>query len=246
VRVNSLKQALKKGRVQLGCSCFQLRSPDAVRALSAAGLDWVFFDAEHGAFGLETLQDLMRVATSVGLCPIVRVADLEYALIARALDCGAQGVLLPRVESPELLQKAISWTRFPPMGTRGFGLGPPHLDYEAVSIADTIAHVNAQVLVVLQIETRIALERIDELLAVPNIDAVSLGIPGQFDDPRFVAAVETIRDRCDRAGIAPGMHMRSLELGRQWIGRGLRLLSCNSDLGFLLDKATETVAALKR
>jgi 2-keto-3-deoxy-L-rhamnonate aldolase RhmA len=254
VRVNTVKQALKEGRVQLGCSCFQLRSPDAVRALAAAGLDWVFFDAEHGAFDLETLQDLMRVAVTAGLCPIVRVADLQYALIARALDCGAQGVLLPRVESPELLEKAVSWTRFPPLGTRGFGLGPPQLDYEAVSMSDAIAHVNANVLVVLQIETRTALDRIDELLAVPHIDAVligpgdlsvSLGVPGQFDHPQFVSAVETIRDHCDRAGIAPGMHMRSLDLAKRWNGRGLRLFSCNSDLGFLLDKAIETVQALK-
>jgi 2-keto-3-deoxy-L-rhamnonate aldolase RhmA len=255
VRANSVKQALREGRVQLGCSCFQLRSPDVVRALAAAGLDWVFFDAEHGAFSLETLQDLMRVATGAGLCPIVRVADLQYALIARALDCGAQGVLLPRVESPALLAQAVSWTRFPPMGTRGFGLAAPQLDYEPVTIAEAIAHVNANVLVVLQIETRTALERIDELLAVPNIDAVligpgdlsiSLGIPGEFEHPQFVAAVETVRDRCERAGIAPGMHMRSLALGKRWTGRGLRLISCNSDLGFLFDQATETVAALKR
>jgi 2-keto-3-deoxy-L-rhamnonate aldolase RhmA len=254
VRPNSVKQALKAGRVQLGCSCFQLRSPDAVRALAAAGLDWAFFDAEHGAFDLETLQDLMRVAVTAGLCPIVRVADLQYALIARALDSGAQGVLLPRVESPELLQQAVSWTRFPPMGTRGFGLGPPQLDYEPVSIPEAIAHVNANVLVVLQIETRTALDRIDDLLAVPNIDAVligpgdlsiSLGVPGQFDAPVFVNAVETIRDRCVRAGIAPGMHMRSLEFAKQWRNRGLLLFSCNSDIGFLLDKATETVAALR-
>ncbi len=141
------------------------------------------------------------------------------------------------------------------MGTRGFGLAAPQLDYEPVTIAEAIAHVNANVLVVLQIETRTALERIDELLAVPNIDAVligpgdlsiSLGIPGEFEHPQFVAAVETVRDRCERAGIAPGMHMRSLELGKRWTGRGLRLISCNSDLGFLFDKATETVAALKR
>ncbi len=254
VRVNTVKRALKQGQVQLGCSFFQLRSPDVVRALAAAGLDWMFFDAEHGAFDLETLQDLMRVAVGEGMCPILRVADLQYALIARALDCGAQGVLLPRVESPELLEKAVSWTRFPPMGLRGYGLGPPHLEYEAVTIADAIAHVNANVMVVLQIETRTALERIDELLAVSNIDAVligpadlsiSLGVPGQFDHPQLVAAVETIRDRCERAGIAPGMHFRSLDLAKRWRERGIRFLSCNSELGFLLDKASETVAALK-
>jgi 2-keto-3-deoxy-L-rhamnonate aldolase RhmA len=254
VRQNTVKQALRDGKVQLGCSCFQLRSPDAVRALAAAGLDWVFFDAEHGPFGYETLQDLMRVAVEAGICPIVRVVNLEYGLIARALDCGAMGVLLPRVESPDLLAQAISWTRFPPLGVRGFGLAAPQLGYEPVSIAQAIAHVNANVLVVLQIETRTALERIDDLLAVKDIDAVligpgdlsiSLGVPGQFDHPEFVAAVETIRDRCERAGIAPGMHMRSLELAKKWTGRGLRLFSCNSDIGFLLDKASETVAALR-
>jgi 2-keto-3-deoxy-L-rhamnonate aldolase RhmA len=254
VRINKVKQALRQGRVQLGCSCFQLRSLDAIRALAAAGLDWVFLDAEHGAFDLETLQDLSRVAVREGLCPIVRVADLQYALIARALDCGAQGVLLPRVESPDLLEKAVSWTRFPPMGTRGFGLGPPHVDYEPVSIPDTIAHVNDNVIVVLQIETKIALERIDDLLSVPNIDAVligpgdlsiSLGVPGDFNNPIFVAAVERVRDRCDRVGVAPGIHMRTLDLARQWRGRGFRFFSCNSDIGFLFDKATETVAALR-
>jgi 2-dehydro-3-deoxyglucarate aldolase/4-hydroxy-2-oxoheptanedioate aldolase len=254
MRTNRVKQSLREGRVQLGCSCFQLRSVDAIRALAASGLDWVFLDAEHGPFDLETLQDLMRVAVGAGLCPIVRVADLQYALIARALDCGAQGVLLPRVESPELLAAAVSWTRFPPMGVRGFGLAAPQLEYEAASIADAIAHINANVLVVVQIETKTALERIDELLAVPNIDAVligpgdlsiSLGVPGDFSHPTFVAAVEKIRDRCDRAGIAPGIHMRTLDLGRQWIDRGMRLFSCNSDIGFLLDKATETVRALR-
>jgi 2-dehydro-3-deoxyglucarate aldolase/4-hydroxy-2-oxoheptanedioate aldolase len=254
VRINKVKQALKQGQLQLGCSCFQLRSPDVVRALAAAGFDWAFFDAEHGAFDLETLQDLMRVAVREGLCPIVRVADLQYPLIARALDCGAQGVLLPRVESPELLEKAVSWTRFPPLGTRGFGLGAPHLDYEPVSIPAAIAHINDNVMVVFQIETKAALERIDDLLSVPNVDAVligpgdlsiSLGIPGQFDHPQFIAAVETVRDRCDRAGIAPGMHMRSLELAKQWRGRGLRLFSCNSDIGFLFDRAAETVATLR-
>jgi 2-keto-3-deoxy-L-rhamnonate aldolase RhmA len=254
VRINTVKQALKQGKVQLGCSVFQLRSTDVIRALRAAGLDWVFLDAEHGPFDTETLQDLMRVGVPDGLCPIVRVADLQYSLIARALDFGAQGVMLPRVESPVLLEQAVSWTRFPPIGLRGFGLGLPHLGYEVVSMAEAIAHVNEQVMVVLQIETRTALDRLDELLAVPNIDAVlvgpadlsiSLGVPGQFDNPTFVAAVERVLEQCERRGIAPGMHLRSLSLAKQWRDRGMRFLSCNSDIGFLIEKATETVAALR-
>jgi 4-hydroxy-2-oxoheptanedioate aldolase len=216
VHINRVKQALKQGKSAFGCSCLQFRSPDVIRALAAAGLDWAFLDSEHGAFDLETLNDMMRVAVREGFCPIVRVADLQYPLIARALDSGAQGILLPRVESPELLEKAISWTRYPPMGVRGYGLSAAHLEFESVSMADAIAHFS-----------------------------IALGIPGQFEHASFVAAVERIRDECDRRGIAPGLHLRSLQMARRWRNQGLRFLSCNSDIGYLLEKATEVAGVLK-
>ena len=254
MRINTVKQALKEGKTQFGCNTSMLRSPEVPRILAAAGLDWSYLDSEHGGFDLETLQDLIRAANEAGLCPIVRVADLQYALVARALDCGAQGVLFPRVESPELLEKAISWTRFPPEGVRGYGLQPTHVGYEAVGMPDIIAHSNANTMVVLQIETKTALERIDELLSVPKIDAVmigpadlsiSLGVAGQFEHPTLVAAIERIRDACNRHGIAPGIHMRSLKLVQYWRDHGMRFLSCNSEIGFMLEKASETAAALR-
>jgi 2-keto-3-deoxy-L-rhamnonate aldolase RhmA len=254
MRINTVKQALKEGKTQFGCNTSMLRSPEVPRILAAAGLHWSYLDSEHGGFDLETLQDLIRAANEAGLCPIVRVADLQYPLVARALDCGAQGVLFPRVESAELLEKAISWTRFPPEGVRGYGLQPTHVGYEAASMADIIAHSNANTMVVLQIETKTALERIDELLSVPKIDAVmigpadlsiSLGVAGQFEHSKLVEAIEKIRDACNRHGISPGIHMRSLKLVQFWRDRGMRFLSCNSEIGFMLEKATETVAALK-
>lgn len=254
MRINTVKQALKEGKAQFGCNTSMLRSPEVPRILAAAGLHWSYLDSEHGGFDLETLQDLIRAANEAGLCPIVRVADLQYPLVARALDCGAQGVLFPRVESPELLEKAISWTRFPPEGVRGYGLQPTHVGYEAIGMPDIIAHSNANTMVALQIETKTAIDRIDELLSVPKIDAVmigpadlsiSLGVAGQFEHPTLVAAIEKIRDACIRHGIAPGIHMRSLKLVQYWRDHGMLFLSCNSEIGFMLEKATETVAALK-
>jgi len=254
MRINTVKQALKEGKAQFGCNTSMLRSPEVPRILAAAGLHWSYLDSEHGGFDLETLQDLIRAANEAGLCPIVRVADLQYPLVARALDCGAQGVLFPRVESPELLEKAISWTRFPPEGVRGYGLQPTHVGYEAIGMPDIIAHANANTMVTLQIETKAAIERIDELLSVPKIDAVmigpadlsiSLGVAGQFEHPTLVAAIEKIRDACVRHGVAPGIHMRSLKLVQYWRDHGMLFLSCNSEIGFMLEKASETVAALK-
>jgi 2-dehydro-3-deoxyglucarate aldolase/4-hydroxy-2-oxoheptanedioate aldolase len=254
MRVNKVKQALKEGKLQLGCSVSNIRSPEITRILAAAGLDWTYLDSEHGGFDLETLQDMARAANDNGLCPIIRVAELQYALVARALDCGAQGVLFPRMESPEVLAQAISWTKFPPLGVRGFGLQPTHLNYEMRTMPEIIAHMNEHVMVVLQIETVTAMNRVDELLSVPGVDAVmigpadlsiSLGVPGQFEHPTMIAAIEKIRDACLRHGVAPGIHVRFAKLAKYWRDNGLTFVSCNSEIGYLLEKAQETVAALR-
>jgi len=222
--------------------------------LVAAGFQWAFIDTEHGGFDLETVQDICRVSLMAGLCPIVRVADLQYSLVARALDCGAQGVIFPRVESPELLEKAISWTKFPPVGVRGYGLTQVQTDYEALSFSQIIEHVNANTMVVLQIETRKALEGREELLAVSGIDAVmvgpadlsiSLGVPGDFQNPKMVEAMESVRDTCNRRGIAPGTQTRSPALARFWKDRGMRFLGCSNDTGMLYERAIELVSQIQ-
>ncbi|HYL36202.1 MAG TPA: hypothetical protein VEV17_09855 [Bryobacteraceae bacterium] len=82
---------------------------------------------------METVQDICRISALVGFCPIVRVAELQYSLVTRALDCGAPGIAFPRVESPELLEKAVSWTKFPPLGVHRFGLTGIQLDRERVN-----------------------------------------------------------------------------------------------------------------
>src|SRR5580698_245309 len=133
MRTNAVKQALKAGKLQLGVNFGVLRSAEIPKLLAAAGFHWAFIDTEHGGFDLETVQDICRVSQLTGLCPIVRVADLQYALVARSLDCGAQGIIFPRIEDPRLLEEALSWAKFPPVGVRGFGLQPSQVEYEAIS-----------------------------------------------------------------------------------------------------------------
>src|SRR5947199_4624678 len=154
MRKNAVKQALKEGKLQLGTGFGQFRSPDVPRILAAAGFHWAFIDTEHGGFDLETVQDICRVSNLVGFCPIVRVADMQYSLVARALDCGAQGIIFPRVESPELLERAVSWTKFPPVGIRGYGLSLVNVDYEKLEFSQIIDHMNANTLDYMPIETK--------------------------------------------------------------------------------------------
>ncbi len=254
MHINPVKHALKEGKLQAGCSFGQLRSPEVARILAAAGFNWSYIDSEHGPFGIETLQDICRAAVTAGLMPIVRVADLQYSLIARALDGGAAGIIFPRVEDPELLARAVSWTKFPPVGIRGFGLTPSHVNYEKATIPEIIAHQNANTLVVLQIESKLAVERRDALLSVPGIDAVmigpadlsiSLGVPGQFDHPSMLEAIELVKESCLKHGVAPGIHVRMLSLAKYWKEHGMKFLSCGAETGFMLESASATAAALK-
>lgn len=254
MQTNRVKQALKAGQVQLGAGLWQLRSAEIPRLFAGAGFDWIFLDTEHGGFDLETVQDICRVANLAGIAPIVRVGDMQYSLVARALDCGAQGIIFPRVESPELLAQAVSWTKFPPEGVRGFGLSTPQVGYAKVKFPEIIGHSNANTLVVLQIETVRAFEARNELLSIPGIDAVligpsdlsiSLGVPGEYQDARMVKMMEGIRDSCLAHKVAPGTHARSSSLAKFWKERGMLFLSCGNELAFLHERASEVIQELK-
>jgi len=254
MKPNTVKQALREGRVQIGCGFWAFRSVEALRVLAAAGFDWTFIDTEHGNFDFETVQDLTRIAVRTGISPIVRVADLQYSLVARSLDCGAEGIIFPRVESPELLERAVSWTKFPPVGVRGCGLSGFHHNFEAVTMPQILEHANLHTLVVLQIETVKAVEACDELLSVAGIDAVmvgpldlsiSLGVPGEFDNPKVIATIERIVAACQRHGIAPGIQNRDLKLARFWRERGMLLLGCGNEVSMLLERGREVTSALR-
>ena len=256
MRPNKIKQALAEGKTVIGCAFNTIRSPEVARILAAAGFDYAYLDAEHGAFDFETIHDIARAADDAGLTPLVRVADLQYSLVARALDNGAMGVIFPRVESREILERAVSWCRFPPDGVRGFGITPSHLQvrYQRASIGDVARHINENTLVVLQIETALAVERRDELLSVPGLDVVmigpvdlsiSLGVPGDFFHPKMEEAIEKIRDSALAHGVAPGIQTRPIELAKKWMERGMRFVGCGAETGMLLQGARSIVEALR-
>jgi 2-keto-3-deoxy-L-rhamnonate aldolase RhmA len=254
MRANLTRERLDKGKTVFGCGLQVYRSPEICRAFAVAGFDYVFIDIEHGSFDLETVQDMIKVSLDNGITPIVRVAELLYSLIARVLDAGAQGIILPRVEDPKLLAQAVSWMRFPPTGVRGYGVNPTMIGYEARSFPEIIAHLNRHTVSVVQFETVTAMERADELLSVEGVDismvgpadlSISLGVPGQFDHPLLVSTVERLIEKCVKHNVVPGIQTRSTAMARFWAERGMRFVGAGAEHGLLLEKARETVAALQ-
>jgi len=254
MRVNLTKERLAKGETVFGCGLQVYRSPEICRAFAAAGFDYVFIDMEHGTFDLETVQDMIKVSLENGITPIVRVAELAYSLVCRLLDAGAQGIILPRVEDPKVMERALAWMRFPPVGVRGYGVNPTMIGYEARGFPEIIEHLNRNTLAVVQFETVNAMERADELLSVRGLDVVmvgpadlsiSLGVPGQFDHPLLVSTVERLVGKCVAHGIVPGIQTRSTAMAKFWAERGMRFVGAGAEHGLLLEKARETVTLLQ-
>jgi 2-keto-3-deoxy-L-rhamnonate aldolase RhmA len=254
MRVNQTRERLSKGETVFGCGLQAYRSAEVPRAFAAAGFDYVFIDMEHGAFDLETVYDMIGASVNAGITPIVRVGELLYSLVARLLDSGAQGIILPRVEDPAVLAEALSWMRFPPAGKRGYGVNAFMVDYEAHSFTEIMEHLNRNTLAVAQFETVAAVERADELLSVPGLDivmvgpadlSISLGIPGQMEHPLLISTVEGLIAKCEAHHVVPGIQTRSAAMAKAWAARGMRFAGAASEHVLLLEKARETVAQLR-
>ena len=251
---NHTRERLARGETVFGCGLQVYRSSEIPRAFAVAGFDYVFIDMEHGAYNLETVYDMIHASNDAGITPIVRVAELAYSLVARLLDSGAQGIILPRVEDPAILAEALSWMRFPPLGKRGYGVNATMIGYEARTFPEIIEHQNRHTLAVVQFETNTAMERADELLSLPGVDiamvgpadlSISLGVPGQFDHPTLIATVEKLIEKCNHHNVVPGIQTRSIAMSKFWTERGMRFIGTAAEHVLLLEKAKETVAQLR-
>src|SRR5215472_14197663 len=254
MQVNQTRERLSRGETVFGCGLQCYRSAEIPRAFAAAGFDYVFIDMEHGSFDLETVQHMIRSSNDAGVTPIVRVAELLYSLVARLLDSGAQGIILPRVEDPRLLEEALSWMRFPPVGKRGYGVNPTMISYEPRSFNEIIEHQNRETLVVVQFETAKAIEHADELLSLKGVDvamvgpadlSIALGVPGQLDHPSMVKTIDALIEKCEKYKVHPGIQTRSVAMSKFWAERGMRFVGTAAEHVLLLEKARETVATLR-
>ena len=254
MRINTTRERLVKGETVFGCGLQVYRAPEIPRAFAATGFDYVFIDMEHGSFNLETVHDMILSSRLAGITPIVRVGEVQYTLCARLLDQGAQGIILPRVEDPKMLELALSWLRFPPMGIRGFGINPTMNDYEVRSMPEVIEHQNRETLAVVQFETLRAVEAADELLSLPGFDvmmvgpadlSIALGIPGQFDHPKLIDTVDGLIAKCKAHGVVPGIQTRGTAMAKQWADRGMRFVGVAAEHVFLIEKCREALATLR-
>lgn len=243
MQTNTIKHKLKTGASVLGTCITDHTSPEIVTIFKAAGLDFFFIDTEHSVPSYRDIQTLVRAGRGAGVIPLTRVTQGEYFLIARLLDVGAMGIIAPRIGSVAEARAIVDAMKFTPEGSRGYGLRGIINDYNYTGARAEMDSANRETMVILQVENKECLEGVFEIAAVPGVDAlmigpfdlsISLGIPGQFDDPVFWKAVDRVAEACDKAGVAPGIHFGNAKQLRKAADRGMRFLVCGSDSSVLL------------
>lgn len=244
MKPNLLRTRLLAGQPVVGTMVQEVTSPFIVHALVNAGFDFVYVDMEHGRFNLETAAGLIQTIRLTDMAPLVRVPDNQYHLIARVLDAGARGVMIPRVETREQAEKAVQAVRYPPLGQRGLAVARGHNDYKRQDSIVFSQEANRENLVIVQIESKQAVECVDEIVSVPGVDIAligpgdlsqSLGITLKMDHPDMVAAIEKVIAACKRHDVIVGLHVGDLKAIKYWSQNGILLLSGSSDLDILLD-----------
>ena len=208
MRSNRVVDNVAAGRMSYG---FNITFPSApvMEIMARAGFEFVQFDAEHGPFTPDTLDDLCRVADGLGLTPMARVPNIEDSTILRFLDRGIMGILGPHVSTREKAERLVRACKFAPLGARSMGSGRGAFYGDYPSTLEYMEHANANVLVMAQLEDVAVLDDIDGILAVDGIDyyssgpqdiAQSMGLPGQPTHPRVLEFEATVRDAVHAAG----------------------------------------------
>jgi 2-keto-3-deoxy-L-rhamnonate aldolase RhmA len=253
MRTNRLKAKLREGKAVSGPIMEETRTVGPVKMLALSGHDFLWFDTEHSMYDWDTLLTLVQYSLAVGITPLVRVTDLQYPLVARALDLGAQGIIVPRVETREEVEHAVRYAKYPTVGRRGAG-GRARYAYEAVGVGQAVEEANAETMVIVQVESPEAVGNLHGIVTVPGLDVVcigpqdlsiNLGVPGEFDHPTFIDTVKEIVAACSRHNIPVGMVNREAHTFRQWYDLGIRFLVCNSDGSYVLQGATRDVQTLR-
>jgi 2-keto-3-deoxy-L-rhamnonate aldolase RhmA len=236
----NLKKILNEGKVALG-TWITIAHPDVVEALSTLQFDWFVFDMEHAPLDISNLEIMLMGLRGSDIEPIVRVPWNDMVVIKRVLDIGAKGLVVPWVNSREEAESAIRYTLYPPKGVRGAGPRRAVM-YGAIDFLEYYRKFEEEFTLVIQIETEKALRNIEEIAAVGNIDifyigpmdlSVNLGIPLQYDHPKFTEAVETVLKTCKKYDITPGIHTFSIDMAEKYISMGFRFLALNSDFAVL-------------
>ena len=239
--INPLRHGLPDGRPKFGL-WVTLESPNVTEAAIALGLDWLLIDMEHGHLGWKDVANHLRVLNARGVPGLVRVPDLTRESIQRALDIGADGVVVPMISRPEQLEQAFQFGKYPPRGVRGVG-GERCVKW-GLETVDYVKSANADSLIIPLLETRQAVENFAAILEVPGLEGIwfgpadmssSFGCFGQWDSGPVADAILSICKAAASKGIGSGIMARDSREAEQRRQQGFQWITVGTDINLMMN-----------
>ena len=255
---NPVAERLRSGGLALNLMIRHARTVDIALAAKTCGFDGLFFDLQHGVIPEVEVSQMAVAAMSMGVAPLVRVPEKDYAAALRMLDNGALGIIMPEVTTVEDARNSVAACKYPPVGNRGAFGGWAHFAYRSIPTAEARKAINDASLVILMIESRAALENIEAIAAVPGVDVIhigtndlstDLGYPGQLAHPDVLAAVGRVAKACKANGKFTGVGgMYGGDAAKalpEVIKLGARFITSASEWNLMLAAGAERVKSLR-
>jgi len=248
---NALKRAIREGKSQIGLWS-SLSSNYTVEVIAGAGFDWILLDTEHSPNDLESVLQQAQAAAAYPVSTVARVPWNDMVTIKRFLDIGIQTLLIPYVCSVAEAKDAVRYTRYPPAGVRGVAGSTRATRFGRVK--DYVKKVEEQICVLVQVETKSALDQLEDICAVDGVDGVfigpadlhaSLGFTGEINRPEVVSMIEEAMRRIRKCGKAPGVLAFAEDDIRRHIAAGALFTAVGSDAGILARGAEALCAKYK-
>ena len=248
--IATLRDVLQDGKPLIG-TLLTVASTEIAEALALLGFDWIFIDLEHGSLSIHDAQRAIQAVAGRSFT-LVRVPDGTPENIKRVLDTGCSGIIVPMVSSESYARRIVALAKYPPLGERSVGLG--RAQGYGLRFTEYLPVANAQTAVVVQIEHRNAIPNVDQILAVPGIDAVfvgpydlsnSMGLVGQVNHADVAAAIDKVRAACARTNSPMGIYCSNADQARNEIRAGVRMVAVGTDIMHMANSARSALEAIR-
>jgi len=255
VAQRTLREMVGTRNAKIGTFLVEFCTPGIGHILKSAGSDFALLDMEHSGFGFDTLKHALRFMEAAEMPTIVRVPSRHYHHIARALDMGAEGVMLPMVGSAEEARTIVAHAKYPPVGHRGVALRVAHDRYAPGPVLEKLRDANRRTTIFAQIETRDGVSEAERIAAVDGIDCLwighfdlsaSLGVAGQFEHPDFLAAIDVVRKACVKHKKSFGRLVPDVATGTALYRAGFDFICYSGDVWVLQAAMSEGIGALRQ
>ena len=252
---NGIKALFKQDKIALGMNVRLARSGEIAALAKATGHDFVFIDGQHALYNVETIGAIAMAANGIGVTPLARVSSCDDPSVQVLLDNGVMGIVYPDINTADEARRAVARAKFPPVGRRSAAGGYSALHYRPLPVPEAVAALQDNTLVVCMIETPEGLANVDAIAALEGVDVVHIGLndllvamgkPGAFGSAEQADAVEKVIAACKKHGKTPGVGgdrnlLRQVEL----IRKGMRFITTNSDIAFVLAEGSRVTGELR-